>query len=105
MTNDKFTYDPKTNTVSVHPESGDKKLEGEMVITWIQYPMAFSSKPIQRTVSLYWDNLKDGYVIVPYTNGGTYLNIINAKFEAAIKQPADPERLGYDFAVGIKMRH
>ena len=98
MTNDKFTYDPKTNTVSVHPESGDKKLEGEMVITWIQYPMAFSSKPIQRTVSLYWDNLKDGYVIVPYTNGGTYLNIINAKFEAAIKQPADPERLGYDFA-------
>lgn len=60
--------------------------------------MAFSSKPIQRTVSLYWDNLKDGYVIVPYTNGGTYLNIINAKFEAAIKQPADPERLGYDFA-------
>lgn len=29
MTNDKFTYDPKTNTVSVHPESGDKKLEGE----------------------------------------------------------------------------
>ena len=55
--------------------------------------MAFSSRPIQRTVSLYWDNLKDGYVIVPYTNGGTYLNIINVKFGAAIKQPADPERL------------
>lgn len=98
MTNDKFTYDPKTNTVSVHPESGDKRLEGEMVITWIQYPMSFSSRPIQRTISLYWDNLKDGYVIVPYTNGGTYINIINAKYEAKVKQPEDPERLGYNFA-------
>lgn len=98
MTNDKFTYDPKTNTVSVNPAKGDKKLEGEMIITWIRYPLAFSSRPIQRTISLYWDNLKDGYVIVPYTNGGTYINIINAKFEAKVDRPADPVRPGYDFA-------
>ncbi len=98
MTNDKFTYDPKTNTVSVNPDKGDKKLEGEMIITWIRYPLAFSSRPIQRTISLYWDNLRDGYVIVPYTNGGTYINIINAKFEAKVDRPADPVRPGYDFA-------
>ena len=98
MTNDKFTYDPKTNTVSVNPEKDDKKLEGEMIITWIRYPLAFSSRPIQRTISLYWDNLRDGYVIVPYTNGGTYINIINAKFEAKVEKPADPVKPGYDFA-------
>lgn len=98
MTNDKFTYDPKTNTVSVHPAAGDKKLEGEMIITWIHYPLSFSSRPIQRTISLYWDNLRDGYVIVPYTNGGSYINILNAKFEAKVDRPADPVRMGYDFA-------
>ena len=37
-------------------------------------------------------------MIVPYTNGGTYINIINAKYEAKVKQPEDPERLGYNFA-------
>lgn len=98
MTNDKFTYDPKTNTVSVHPAAGDKKLEGEMIVTWIHYPLSFSSRPIQRRISLYWDNLRDGYVIVPYTNGGSYINILNARFEAKVDRPADPVRMGYDFA-------
>lgn len=98
MTNDKFSYDPQTNTISVNPAAGDKKLEGEMIITWVRYPLAFSSRPIQRRISLYWDNLRDGYVIVPYTNGGSYLNIINAKYEAKVKQPADPVKPGYDFA-------
>ena len=98
MTNDKFSYDPQTNTVTVNPSDGDKKLEGEMIITWVRYPLAFSSRPIQRRIHLYWDNLRDGYVIVPYTNGGSYINIINAKYESAVKQPEDPVKLGYDFA-------
>lgn len=98
MTNDKFSYDPQTNTITVNPAAGDKKLEGEMIITWVRYPLAFSSRPIQRRIHLYWDNLRDGYVIVPYTNGGTYLNIINAKYEAKVKQPENPVKPGYDFA-------
>ena len=98
MTNDKFSYDPQTNTISVNPAAGDKKLEGDMIITWIQYPLAFSSRPIQRTIHLYWDNLRDGYVIVPYTNGGSYIGIINQKYETKIKVPANPTRQGYVFA-------
>ena len=97
MTNDKFVYDPQTNTVSVNPAADDKKLEGEMIITWVQYPLSFSSKPIQRTISLYWDNLRDGYVIVPYTNGGTYIPIIEAKYEAKVTPPTAPEKPGYNF--------
>lgn len=97
MTNDKFSYDPQTNTLSVHPTDGDKKLEGEMIITWVHYPLSFSSKPIQRTIPLYWDNLRDGYVIVPYTNGGTYIPIIEAKYESKVTPPANPEKLGYNF--------
>ena len=98
MTNDKFTYDPQTNTVKVNPAEGDKKLEGEMIITFIRQPMTFTSKPIQRTVSLYWDNLRDGYVIVPVTNGGTYIPLINKKYEAPVTAPADPVKQGYVFA-------
>ncbi|MBQ7916765.1 MAG: InlB B-repeat-containing protein, partial [Firmicutes bacterium] len=97
MTNDKFTYDPQTNTIKVNPEEGDKKLEGEMIITWIRQPLTFTSKPIQRTISLYWDNLRDGYVIVPVSNGGTYIPLINKKFEAPVTAPEDPQKQGYVF--------
>ena len=84
LTNDKFSYDPQTNTITVTPDKDDKKLEGEMIITWNRYPLAFSSKPIQRRLSLYWDNLRDGYVIVPYTNGGSYIGIIHAALQEGI---------------------
>ena len=97
FTNNKFEYDPQTNALTVNPSSEDKVLEGEMIITWINYPLAFSSKPIQRTIPLYWSNLRDGYVIVPYTNGGSYVDIINCKYNAAVKVPEAPVRTGYVF--------
>ena len=98
MTNDKFTYDPKTNTIAVHPDADDLKIEGEMIVTWRKQPMSFSSKAISRTVSLYWDNLRDGYMIVPYSNGGSYVPMIIKTFEQKVTAPANPEKLGYTFA-------
>lgn len=97
MTNSKFSYNPDTNTVLVSPAQGDMVLKGEMVITWKKNAMLFSSKPIQRTISLYWDNYRDGYMIVPYTNGGSYVPIITGPVESVIKVPAEPTRFGYDF--------
>ena len=96
--NEAFSYDATTNTLSVTPEEGSKKEEGTMTITWIAYPLAFTSKPIQREISLYWDNLRDGYVIVPYTNGGSYIPLINQRYESVVKVPADPEKTGYVFS-------
>lgn len=98
ITNDKFTYDPKTNTIQVHPDKDDLKLTGEMIVTWKKQPMSFSSKAITRTISLYWDNLRDGYMIVPYSNGGSYVPMIIKNFEEKVIKPADPEKLGYTFA-------
>ncbi|MBR7132315.1 MAG: InlB B-repeat-containing protein [Clostridia bacterium] len=98
MTNDKFTYDPKNNIIAVHPDEDDLKLTGEMIVTWKKKPMSFSSKPITRTLSLYWDNLRDGYMIVPYTNGGSYIPMIVKDYESAVTKPANPEKLGYTFA-------
>ncbi len=96
--NPAFNYDPTTNTLSVTPPEGSVKEEGTMTITWIAYPLAFTSKPIQREIPLYWDNLRDGYVIVPYTNGGSYISIINQRYDSEVKVPADPVKDGYDFA-------
>ncbi len=95
--NPAFNYDPKTNTLSVTPPEGSVKEEGTMTITWISYPLAFTSKPIQREISLYWDNLRDGYVIVPYTNGGSYIPLINQRYDSYVTVPADPVKDGYDF--------
>ena len=97
MTNDKFTYDPKTNTIQVTPEEDDVKITGEMIITWKNQPMSFSSKAITRTISLQWDNLRDGYLIVPYTNGGSFVPLTLAEYEAKVKAPEDPVRRGYYF--------
>lgn len=97
MTNDKFSYDPTTNEIKVNPLERDMELKGEMIITWVRSPLAFSSRPIQRTISLHWDNTRDGYVIVPYTDGGSYVPIINEKYGAIVKVPANPVKLGYNF--------
>jgi hypothetical protein len=80
ITNPAFSYDPNTNTVSVTPGSEVKHV-GEMSITWKSRPMEFSSVPIRRTIPLYWDNLKDGYIIAPFTNGGSYVPFHQGKYE------------------------
>lgn len=95
--NGAFSYDPNTNTVSITPGTNVRE-EGEMIITWKQRPMEFSSVPIQRKITLYWDNLKDGYIIAPFTNGGSYVPVIIKKYEEEIKAPADPVKKGYIFA-------
>ena len=98
MTNDKFSYDPTTNTIGIDPDEDDLKITGEMIVTWKKQPMSFSSKAITRTIPLYWDNLRDGYLIVPYTNGGSYVPIIIKNYEQKVTAPQDPVKLGYDFA-------
>lgn len=95
--NSKFSYDYKTNTITVSPDDDDIKLEAEMTITWNAGPLAFTSTPIRRTIKITWDNLRDGYVIVPYTNGGSYVPIIMGEYEADITIPENPIRTGYVF--------
>lgn len=96
-TNDKIKYDYRTNTISVEPDEDDKELEGDVIFTWVKAPMTFSSRPIRRTVHVKWTNTRDGYVIVPYTNGGSYVPIINQAYNSKITAPANPEKMGYVF--------
>lgn len=94
ITNPAFTY--RDGIVTVNP--GDQpRQDGEMIITWKGQPLAFSSAPIKRTISLHWDNLKDGYYIAFHSNGGSAVGMITKAYGAAVTAPANPTRLGYVF--------
>lgn len=97
MTNDKFSYDRSTNKLTLTPAENDIKVEGQMVVSWINQPLAWTSKPISTRVDLYWDNLKDGYAMVFHSNGGSSIPIMIKRYEAAIVAPADPVKKGYVF--------
>ncbi|MCQ4838853.1 InlB B-repeat-containing protein [Neglectibacter timonensis] len=94
ITNPAFTY--QDGIVTVNP--GDQpRQDGEMIITWKGQPLAFSSAPIKRTISLHWDNLKDGYYIAFNSNGGSAVGMITKAYGAAVTAPSNPTRLGYVF--------
>ena len=97
MTNSAFTYDPATNIIRVNP--GDEpKQDGEMIITWKNQEGTFNTKPCARKIKLHWDRLRDGYYIAFQSNGGSFVDAITGKYNAEIKKPEDPVRLGYTFA-------
>ena len=96
-TNDAFSYDSETNTLSVDPDPGDPVEEGQLVITWAGAPLAFTSAPITRSVDIYWDNLNNGYTIIFDTNGGSAVPMILERFNAPITGAVEPIKQGYDF--------
>ena len=97
MTNSAFTYDPATNIIRVNP--GDEpEQDGEMIITWKNQEGTFNTKPCARKIKLHWDRLRDGYYIAFQSNGGSFVDAITGKYNAEIKRPEDPIRLGYTFA-------
>ena len=96
MTNSAFSYTPSTNILSVNPGNA-KVQQGQMILTWITAPLAFTSAPISRNIDLYWDNYNDGYSISFNTNGGSSLPILIARLNATITPPAAPVKQGYVF--------
>lgn len=97
MTNSAFTYDPATNIIRVNP--GDEpEQDGEMIITWKNQEGTFNTKPCARKIKLHWDRLRDGYYIAFQSNGESFVDAITGKYNAEIKKPEDPVRLGYTFA-------
>lgn len=97
MTNDKFSYDRETNKLTLTPAENDITLDGQMVLSWINQPLAWTSKPISTRINLHWDNLNDGYAIVFQSNGGSSIPIIIKKYGAVIVSPANPVKKGYIF--------
>jgi uncharacterized repeat protein (TIGR02543 family) len=97
MTNGKFSYDRETNRLIIKPDDKDIVVSGQMVISWINQPLAWTSKPYSISIDLHWDNLNDGYAIVFHSNGGSSIPIIIRRYGATIVSPADPVKKGYVF--------
>lgn len=96
ITNDAFSYNPTTNQLKLTPGNNPVQ-EGEMIITWITAPLAFTSASIQRRVNLYWDNYNDGYSIAFNSNGGSAVPIIINRFGGNVTPPEAPVKQGYIF--------
>lgn len=97
MTNDAFSYDPKTNIITVDPGS-EKSVDGEMIVTWKNQPGTFNTNPFRKKVKLHWDMLRSGYVIGFISNGGSYVAPIDKRYGSEITKPDDPTKQGYTFA-------
>lgn len=91
-----FSYDAKTNTITVTPKTGEGRVDGEMTLTWLGCKLSFNSNPIQRTVKITWLN-PDAQYITFDSNGGSRRNSVSGVVDAAIEWPEDPTKTGYHF--------
>ena len=97
FTNPKFRYDPNTNTITVSP--GYSTAEAcDVTITWKNAALAFTSKPISRTLHIDWDDPKEARYIAFDTRGGSAVKAISLVGGAPIPTVAKPTKQGYTFA-------
>ncbi len=97
FTNPKFRYDPNTNTITVSP--GYSTAEScDVTITWKNAALAFTSKPISRTLHIDWDDPKEARYIAFDTRGGSAVKAISLVGGAPIPTVAKPTKQGYTFA-------
>lgn len=98
FTNPHFSYNAATNTVTVKPAAGSLNEETDMVITWKKAAMAFTSKPIQKTLHIKWSDPAGMRYISFHSMGGSAVAQITGGEGAAITWPANPTKQGYTFA-------
>ena len=97
FSNPSFSYNPATNTLTVSPEKGSIEEAGEMYIAWYDAPLAMTSRPISRTITLSWSDPASGHYIKFDSNGGSLVNMIFKGEGAIITLPASPIKKGYVF--------
>lgn len=97
--NDKFTYDPETNTVHINVISGLNSVEKcKMEIIWKNDPVAFTSVPISRTVDITWTDPYNVKYISFNSVGGSRVKGITLPPDSTIEAPENPVKQGYVFA-------
>ena len=96
FSNPKFSYEAKTNTVTVAPGSSVKE-ETDMTITWRKAALAFTSKPIQKTIHITWSDPKNMRTISFDSCGGSAVKSIVLAPGSTITPPEAPTRQGYTF--------
>ncbi len=98
FTNKKFSYNPLNNVVSINvPEGESIKEETEMKIVWTGNALAFTTKPIEKTVKIIWSDPANARMIHFDSKGGVEVKTIALAIGDTVTVPADPTKQGYIF--------
>ena len=98
LSNPKFRYDAAANTVSVEPGTTSVAEDCEMTITWKNGSLAFTSRPIQRVISIQWTDPANLRFIAFDSQGGSRVKMLAFAAGTALTLPQAPEKAGYSFA-------
>ena len=99
VSNPLFTYDPVSNTVTVDRSGEDLSVEEscDITFTWRSSPLAFTSKPISRTVHILWSDMANARFICFDANGGSGSETVTKLIGQSVTAPT-VKRQGYTFA-------
>ena len=97
FSNGAFSYDAKTNTVTVTPPAGSLNEIADMYIDWEKAPLTFTTAPIRKVMRLNWSDPKGMRYISFDSMGGSAVEGISAGSGGAIAWPANPTKAGYRF--------
>ena len=99
VSNPLFTYDPVSNTVTVDRSGEDLSVEEscDITFTWKSSPLAFTSKPISRTVHILWSDMANARFICFDANGGSGSETVTKLIGQSVTAPT-VTRQGYTFA-------
>ncbi|MBN2827161.1 MAG: InlB B-repeat-containing protein [Tissierellales bacterium] len=85
-----------TGVITVNPPVDSLIETAILEVTWKTAPLAFTSAPISRIFTLYWDNLADSYAMTFDSNGGNTVQTIQGAYNSSITLPT-PIKTGYNF--------
>ena len=99
VSNPLFTYDPVSNTVTIDRSGEDLSVEEscDITFTWKSSPLAFTSKPISRTVHILWSDMANARFICFDANGGSGSETVTKLIGQSVTAPT-VTRQGYTFA-------
>ena len=97
LDNPYFSYDPATNTITVAPERTSVQESCEMTIRWKNGALTFTSKPIERTITIDWTDPENLRFIAFNTQGGSLVKMLALAADAPVEVPEAPVKTGYTF--------
>lgn len=98
LSNDKFSYDTKTNILKVNvPGKSSDKETCQMRIIWNGNSLSFDDTPIVKTINIIWTDPENARYISFDSNGGSCVKSISGLSGNAITAPENPTRAGYIF--------
>ena len=96
VSNSKFKYDPELNKVTVDPKGSTDEV-CTITITWDSGPLAFTSRAIQRTLTIHWTDPANARYIIFNPMGGSEVPMISQGAGTSVGTLPTSTKTGYTF--------